>query len=168
VHDEPGITRDRAYRLGSWNGFNFQVVDTGGIVFDDTTDVFAEQIKEQALLALKESNAAIFVCDGQAGITPMDLTIASWLRRWNKVPLFLAISKCESESTGWLQAEEFRSFGLGKPYPVSGIHGTGVGELLDAVTNNTMHRVINVKRENVTNVALVGRPNVGKSSLLNR
>jgi GTP-binding protein len=78
------------------------------------------------------------------------------------------VSKCESHKHGGLQAHEFWSLGLGNPYPVSGIHGTGVGHLLSAVTNNTMERVVNILKENVTNIALVGRPNVGKSSLFNR
>lgn len=168
VHDEPGITRDRAYKMGSWDGYNFQAVDTGGIVFDDTEDAFADKITQQALIALKEASAAIFVCDGQQGLTALDESIARWLRKNNKVPVFVAVSKCESYKTGDTQAQEFWSLGLGKPYPVSGIHGTGVGHLLSAVTNNTMEKVTNILQENVTNVALVGRPNVGKSSLFNR
>ncbi len=168
VHDEPGITRDRAYKVGTWDGYNFQVVDTGGIVFDDTEDVFADKITEQALIALREASAAIFVCDGKEGLTELDESIARWLRRNNKVPVFIAVSKCESHKTGFLQANEFWSLGFGRPYAVSGIHGTGVGELLSAITNNTMEKVVNILQENVTNVALVGRPNVGKSSLFNR
>jgi GTPase len=72
VHDMPGITRDRTYRLAAWNDYNFQVVDTGGIVFEDTDDIFADRITEQALLALKEASAAILVCDGQQGVTSLD------------------------------------------------------------------------------------------------
>lgn len=168
VHDEPGITRDRTYRTGFWNDFNFQVVDTGGIVFEDTKDIFAHQITHQALLALKEASAAIFVCDGQEGLTMMDITIAEWLRKNCKVPLYLAINKCESHTVGMTQALEFWDLGLGTPYPVSGIHGNGLGDVLDEITSHDIPKISNVLKDNSTNVALVGRPNVGKSSLFNR
>eukprot|EP01038_Epipyxis_sp_PR26KG_P007335 gene7335-9999_t len=168
VHDEPGITRDRTYRIGSWCNYNFQVVDTGGIIFDDSEDIFAERITEQALIALKEANAGVMICDGKEGLTQMDITIAQWLRRNNKVPIYLAVNKCESETRGISQAQEFWKLGLGAPYPVSGIHGTGLGELLDEVTTKHMTKVTNVLKENSTNIAFIGRPNVGKSSLFNR
>lgn len=168
VHDEPGITRDRTYRAGSWGEYNFQVVDTGGIVFDDTQDIFAERITQQALIALKEADVALMVCDGKEGITQLDQILADWLRKNNKVPVYIAVSKCESETQGLTQAQEFWSLGFGEPWPVSGIHGTGLADLLDHVTKKHMTKVINVLKENCTNVALVGRPNVGKSSLLNR
>ena len=168
VHDEPGITRDRTYRTGSWCDYNFQVVDTGGIIFDDTGDIFAERITQQALIALAEAKAAIFVCDGQEGLTQLDGIIADWLRKHNKVPVFVAVNKCESDTQGISQAQEFWELGLGAPYPVSGIHGTGLGDLLDDITSRHMDKIINVLKDNATNVALVGRPNVGKSSLFNR
>lgn len=168
VHDEPGITRDRTYRLGNWCGYNFQVIDTGGIIFDDKEDIFAEQITQQALIALKEADAAILVCDGQQGVTTLDGIIADWLRKNNKVPVFIAVNKCESTTRGMIQSQDFWELGLGEPYPVSGIHGNGVGELLDIITTQHMKKVVNVLKENSTNVALVGRPNVGKSSLLNK
>eukprot|EP01035_Chromulina_nebulosa_P016808 gene16808-22291_t len=168
VHDDPGITRDRTYKQATWNDYNFQVVDTGGIVFDDTTDIFADRITEQALLALSEANAAILVCDGQAGVTQLDTLLAEWLRRNNKVPLYLAINKCESETLGISQAQEFWELGIGEPYPISGIHGTGIAEILDQITTKHLPKVLNVKKEDVINVAIIGRPNVGKSSLFNR
>lgn len=167
VHDEPGITRDRTYRTGFWCDYNFQVVDTGGIVFDDSPDIFAEQITQQALIALKEATVGIMVCDGQEGVTPMDMAVAAWLRRNIRVPVYVAVNKCESVTQGISQAQEFWTLGLDHPYPVSGIHGTGLGELLDQVVTH-MDKVTEVIKENATNVALVGRPNVGKSSLLNR
>ena len=169
VHDEPGITRDRTYRTGTWNSYNFQVVDTGGIVFDDTEDVFAERITQQALMALKESTVAVMVCDGQSGINPLDQSLAEWLRKHNKVtPLYLAVNKCESEKIGITQAQEFWGLGLGQPWPVSGIHGTGLNDLLDDITVKHLKKVENVLKEEAINVALIGRPNVGKSSLFNR
>jgi len=168
VHDEPGITRDRTYRTATWCDYNFQVVDTGGIVFDDTQDIFADRITQQALIALGEANAALLVCDGQEGLTQLDSIIAEWLRKNNRVPVYIAVNKCESETQGISQSMEFWELGLGTPYPVSGIHGTGLGDLLDIVTTKHMNKITNVLKENCTNVALVGRPNVGKSSLFNK
>lgn len=168
VHDEPGITRDRTYKTATWNDYNFQVVDTGGIIFDDSTDLFADRITEQALLALGEANAAILVCDGKEGLTQIDSVLADWLRKNNKVPLYLAVNKCESETQGISQAQEFWELGLGEPYPISSIHGTGIGDLLDIITTKHMKKITNFARENATNVAFIGRPNVGKSSLFNR
>lgn len=167
MHDEPGITRDRTYRIGQFVDYNFQVVDTGGIIFDDTNDIFAERITQQALLALREASVAIVVCDGHEGLTQLDEILVQWLRRNNKVPVYIAVSKCESEVQGIAQAQEFWSLGMGAPYPVSGIHGTGIMPLLQQCVTH-MPKVTNVLPENATNVALVGRPNVGKSSLLNR
>jgi GTPase len=163
VFDEPGVTRDRTYKYAYWNDREFQVVDTGGLVFDDDTE-FLPLIREQALAALAESSAAIFVVDGQAGLTAADEEIASWLRQ-QSVPVLLAVNKCESEQSH-AQAAEFWQLGLGEPYPVSGIHGSGTGELLDALVEHLPPPSEN-DREEPINVAIVGRPNVGKSSLLN-
>lgn len=167
VHDEAGITRDCTYRTGSWGNYNFQVVDTGGIIFDDTDDIFADRITEQAILALSTAQFAILVCDGKDSVTALDEYLVEWLRKNCKVPLFLAVNKCESEAVGITQAQDFWSLGIGNPYPVSGIHGTGLAELLDDIVVD-MEQVNNVIRENVTNIAFIGRPNVGKSSLFNK
>ena len=127
VHDEPGITRDRSYRLGYWCGYNFQVIDTGGILFDDTKDLFTKQITQQALIALKEAACAVLVVDGQEGLTPQDMEIAQWLKKNKRdVPVYVAVNKCESAKLGRAQAEAFTKLGLGTPYPVSGIHGKAV------------------------------------------
>ena len=168
VHDEPGITRDRTYRTATWCDYNYQVVDTGGIIFDDNKDIFADRITQQAFIALAEAKAAILVCDGQEGLTEQDRIIADWLRKNNKVPVYVAVNKCESETRGLTQALEFWELGLGMPFPVSGIHGNGIGELLDDIAAKHLNKVTTVLRENATNVALIGRPNVGKSSLFNR
>lgn len=164
VHDEPGVTRDRTYRPAFWRDRDFLVVDTGGLVFDDDTE-FLPLIREQALLALAEASAAIVVVDGQAGPTAADQTIASWLRQQN-VPVLLAVNKCESPDQGFIQAAEFWQLGLGEPFPVSGIHGSGTGELLDALVEHLPVIDANEDAEEIR-VAIVGRPNVGKSSLLN-
>ena len=164
VHDKPGITRDRTYRPAFWQDRDFQVVDTGGLIFDDDTE-FLPLIREQAMAALSQANAAIFVVDGQTGPTPGDREIADWLRQ-QSVPVLLAVNKCESVEQGLIQAAQFWELGLGEPYPVSGIHGSGTGDLLDSLlTHLPPPETIADTQE--TKVAIIGRPNVGKSSLLN-
>lgn len=164
VHDEPGVTRDRTYRRAFWSDREFVVVDTGGLVFDDDTE-FLPLIREQAMLALAEASAAIFVVDGQAGITAADESIATWLRQ-QSVPILLAVNKCESVEQGLVQAAEFWSLGLGEPFAVSGIHGNGTGDLLDELVKH-LPPTDEVDEVDEIKVAIVGRPNVGKSSLLN-
>lgn len=164
VYDEPGVTRDRTYSNAYWSDREFMVVDTGGLVFDDDTE-FLPLIREQASLALAEAVAAIFVVDGQTGPTPADEAIAEWLRQ-QPVPVLLAVNKCESPDQGLAQAAQFWELGLGEPYPVSGIHGSGTGELLDQLITY-IPPVAELPETNEIKVAIVGRPNVGKSSLLN-
>ena len=164
VHDQPGITRDRTYRPAFWQDREFQVVDTGGLVFDDDTE-FLPMIREQAMIALTEATAAIFVVDGQVGLTGGDEAIASWLRE-QSIPILLAVNKCESPTTGIVQAADFWELGLGEPYPVSGIHGSGTGELLDDLIKH-LPPIDEIETEKEIKVAIIGRPNVGKSSLLN-
>ncbi|PSB31105.1 ribosome biogenesis GTPase Der [Chlorogloea sp. CCALA 695] len=164
VYDEPGITRDRTYLNAFWGDRDFVVVDTGGLVFDDDTE-FLPMIREQAALALTEASAALMIVDGQAGICAADEEIAQWLRQ-QSVPVVLAVNKCESAELGLTQAAQFWELGLGEPFPMSGIHGNGTGELLDAVIAHLPHsdQLPDVEE---TKIAIVGRPNVGKSSLLN-
>lgn len=164
VHDEPGVTRDRTYMPAFWSDREFLVVDTGGLVFNDDTE-FLPLIRQQALAALAEASAAIFVVDGQTGPSSADEEIAEWLRQ-QPVPVLLAVNKCESPEQGLIQAAEFWELGLGEPFPVSAIHGNGTGELLDELINH-IPSVAEVPETNEIKVAIVGRPNVGKSSLLN-
>ncbi|MDX2100171.1 MAG: ribosome biogenesis GTPase Der [Leptolyngbyaceae cyanobacterium bins.59] len=164
VYDEPGVTRDRTYQRATWNGRDFMVVDTGGLVFDDDTE-FLPHIRQQALAALAESSVAIFVVDGQEGSMNADETIADWLRH-QSVPILLAVNKCESAEMGQAQAAQFWHLGLGEPYPVSGIHGSGTGDLLDEVVQH-LPPIESVSEAEEIKVAITGRPNVGKSSLLN-
>ncbi|MBD1939925.1 ribosome biogenesis GTPase Der [Microcoleus sp. FACHB-68] len=164
VHDEPGVTRDRTYQQAFWGDREFMVVDTGGLVFDDNTE-FLPLIREQALAALAESSVAIFVVDGQTGPTTADQTIADWLRQ-QTVPVLLAVNKCESPEQGLTQAAQFWELGLGEPYPISAIHGSGTGDLLDVVLTY-LPSVEEIAETPEIKVAIVGRPNVGKSSLLN-
>ncbi len=164
VHDEPGITRDRTYRPAFWQDREFTVVDTGGLIFDDDTE-FLPLIREQVIAALTEATVAIFVVDGQMGVTGGDEAIANWLRS-QSVPVLLAVNKCESPTQGIVQAAQFWELGLGNPFPVSSIHGSGTGELLDELIQ-FLPSVETLEDSTETRVAIVGRPNVGKSSLLN-
>ncbi len=164
VYDEPGVTRDRTYLEAYWGDRDFVVVDTGGLVFDDDTE-FLPLIREQATLALKEASAAILIVDGKEGVTAADQEIAQWLRQ-QPVPVFLAVNKCESPEQGLIQASQFWELGLGEPYPVSGIHGNGTGELLDDLIACLPPTAEIVETDEIK-IAIVGRPNVGKSSLLN-
>ncbi|MFM6308502.1 MAG: ribosome biogenesis GTPase Der, partial [Dolichospermum sp.] len=164
VHDEPGVTRDRTYRPAFWNDREFVVVDTGGLVFNDDTE-FIPLIRQQALTALAEASAAIFVVVGQVGLMPADEEISEWLRQ-QPVPVLLAVNKCESPDQGIIQAAEFWELGLGEPFPISAIHGSGTGEILDELMNHIPYTT-EVEENPETKVAIIGRPNVGKSSLLN-
>eukprot|EP00614_Pseudopedinella_elastica_P010128 CAMPEP_0172591144 /NCGR_PEP_ID=MMETSP1068-20121228/9780_1 /TAXON_ID=35684 /ORGANISM="Pseudopedinella elastica, Strain CCMP716" /LENGTH=645 /DNA_ID=CAMNT_0013387375 /DNA_START=423 /DNA_END=2360 /DNA_ORIENTATION=+ len=177
VNDEEGVTRDRTYLRSEFCGKVFDVVDTGGLVFeDDEKALFLDQIRQQAQLALTEAAACILVVDGQQGLHPLDEQVANFLRKeWcSKIPVFVAVNKCESEVRGDLQAADFYKLGLGEPLAVSGIHGTGVAELLEAVDPH----LYEVSEEDLAeeealgartvSIALIGRPNVGKSSVFNR
>ncbi|NET56882.1 MAG: ribosome biogenesis GTPase Der [Symploca sp. SIO2E6] len=164
VHDEPGVTRDRTYRSAFWQDREYVVVDTGGLVFDDDTE-FLPLIREQAMAVLQEASVAILVVDGQMGLTAGDEALTHWLRQ-QSVPVLLAVNKCESPQQGLILAAQFWELGLGEPFPVSGIHGGGTGELLDQLI--TYLPTVDVLPDTPEiRVAIVGRPNVGKSSLLN-
>lgn len=166
VENVVGITRDRTYRPSDWNGYAFAVVDTGGLVFDDQS-TFLPEIRAQAMIAIREASVVILCVDGQAGLNPLDIELASFLRSEisPSIAKFVAVNKCESDK-GLLMASEFWSLGLGEPMPVSAIHGVGTGDLLDQVVKFIPY-VEHPTDDDVVNVAIVGRPNVGKSSLLN-
>merc|ERR1719291_579201 len=169
VHDEAGVTRDRTYGYGWWAAHEFAVVDTGGIVFeDDPSQVFMSQIRQQAFVALGEASVVLMVVDGQQGCTPLDTEIAEFLRK-QSVPTLIAVNKCESARVGELQAADFWQLGMGTPWPVSGMHGTGMGDLMDEVVKPLARRELDADAESdELQVAILGKPNVGKSSLLNR
>ena len=164
VFDTPGVTRDRTYQNAEWAGREFQVVDTGGLIFDDDTE-FINEIKAQTFLALEEACIAIFLVDGTNGVTDGDLSIAKWLRNSGRKVL-VAVNKCESTSLGASYASEFWKLGLGEPLPVSAIHGSGTGDLLDLLIEE-LPPIDEVKIEDKILMSIIGRPNVGKSSLLN-
>lgn len=175
VHDEPGVTRDRTYRMGDWLGYPFRIIDTGGLLFDENPkqlgydEKFAVQIKEQAMIALSESDVAMHVVDGQQGATRFDREIADFMRKKSKIPTYLVVNKVESNSQASLEAGNFWSLGLGEPYPISAIHGEGVGDLLDVIIEqNKWQRFDQPEEKTAIDICFVGKPNVGKSSLFNR
>lgn len=133
VADEEGITRDRTYRNAEFLGEAFQLVDTGGLVFDDTDALFAREIREQAMIAIEESSGVILVVDGRLGPTAMDEQLAEFLRKevTKKMPVVLAVNKCESDKSGGYLASQFWGMGLGEPHAVSALHGVGTAELLE-------------------------------------
>ena len=133
VANESGITRDRTYRDAEFLGEKFQLVDTGGLVFDDNDALFAREIREQAMIAIDEAVGVILVVDGQCGLTNMDQELADFLRKkiTKDLPVHVAVNKCESEKTGAVAAADFWSLGLGEPFPVSALHGVGTAELLE-------------------------------------
>ena len=165
VHDEPGMTRDRTYQEGYWGDRTFKVVDTGGLVFDDESEYLPE-IREQARLAMAEASVSLVIVDGQQGITAADETIAEWLRS-QACPVLLAVNKCESPDQGLSMAAEFWGLGLGEPHAISAIHGAGTGDLLDKVLTFLPPSLGDEATEEPIQLAIIGRPNVGKSSLLN-
>jgi len=164
VHATAGVTRDRNYVDTEWNGKTFTIIDTGGIDFG--TDVtMGRQITKQAMLAIEEADVIVFVVDGMVGPMPEDEMVAKTLRTSEK-PVILAVNKID-DITHESAIYPFYKLGLGEPYPVSGIHGLGVGDLLDAVTI-LLPSVERIEDADEIKIAVVGRPNVGKSSLINR
>jgi GTPase len=143
VADEAGITRDRTYRPAEFLGETFHVCDTGGLVFDeDDSVIFAREIRAQAMVAIGESSAVVLVVDGRAGLTSLDRSIAEFLRKevCKQLPVLVAVNKCESETTGAIQAADFWELGLGEPHPVSALHGVGTAELLEDVFEQIVER----------------------------
>ena len=165
VEDRPGTTRDRHYGQAEWNGKAFSIVDTGGLEVDDRGP-FSSRIRNQVGVALDEAAVIVFVTDAMTGVTADDEDVARLLRQTQK-PVVLTVSKTERKEN--LQAtSEFWQLGLGEPIPVSGIHGSGTGDLLDAVAAALPNLLELPEEDDRLGVAVIGRPNVGKSSLLNR
>ena len=167
VHESRGVTRDRSYHTTDWNGREFILIDTGGIESVKSKDVFAPRIREQALAACEEADVIIFVVDGTTGVTDEDEEVARVIRKTDK-PAFLCVNKLDdpsNESAIW----DFWSLGVGEPRPLSAGHGHGTGDLLDDVVAAFPPETDEPEEEDdALNVAIIGRPNVGKSSLTNR
>jgi len=165
VEDTPGITRDRLYAVTDWNGRRFNVVDTGGIVFTES-DPFSDQIRVQANVALEEADIVLFLTDAAGGVNPDDMDLARELRPVKK-PVLLVVNKADNPQRDSF-ANEFYSLGLGEVYPVSGLHGRGVADLMDIVVDMLPpQEEMEEETRDEVRVAIVGRPNVGKSSLVN-
>jgi GTPase len=173
VQDQPGTTRDRLYGDADWNGVEFTVIDTGGLVLDETLpgeiELSSEEIvrrtREQAQAAIEEADVVLFMVDARSGMTGADEEIAEVLRKSAK-PVIVAANKAESEERR-LNAVEFYQLGLGDPMPISAHHAVNTGDLLDEIVAAFPPPGAEEEDENVTRIALVGRPNVGKSRLLN-
>ncbi len=164
VEGEPGVTRDRLYGDVEWLNHWFTVVDTGGI--DTGTDVITRQVRRQAEIAVEQADVILFVVDGRAGLTGADEEVANLLRRSSK-PVILCVNKIESVQQGQEAVLDFYRLGLGEPLLISAEHGRNIGDLLDLVVQE-MPSDRDEDSEDLLKVAVVGRPNVGKSSLVNR
>lgn len=164
VEDKPGITRDRIYGVGEWNGKAFSIIDTGGIEIDGEDEIL-RSIRMQAELAIEEADVIVFMVDAKAGVTPADSEVAELMFRSNK-PIVLAVNKVDNLKR---QDEiyEFYSLGFGDLIAISGSHGLGIGDLLDVVVEKLPEKEEEQYAEDVIKVAVIGRPNVGKSSLVN-
>ncbi len=164
VHDEPGVTRDRIYGRALWNGVEFSVVDTGGFV-PRSDDRFEAAIREQVTIALEEADVIIFVVDVLTGITDIDEEMTKILRAANK-PVLVAANKADNDARRW-EASLFYQLGLGDVYPISSLSGMGTGDLLDAVVDAFPGTSEGEEPDDRLRIAIIGRPNVGKSSLVN-
>jgi GTPase len=165
VHEEPGVTRDRKDIVCEWSGRRFILIDTGGVDLADRSEI-TQQIAVQARTAIDEADLVLFVVDAQSGVTPGDEEVAELLRRSDR-PVVLIANKVD-DPTRTDQIHEFHRLGLGEPLPISGLHGHGTGDLLDTI----LERLPGASKrpeisEDAIRVAILGRPNVGKSSLLN-
>lgn len=163
VEDEPGVTRDRNYAQAEWMGHNFDLIDTGGITWEDGK--IEEEIRAQAEIAIDEADVIVMLCSVVNGVTDLDERVAQLLYRTKK-PIILAINKADNPE---LRAEvyDFYSLGLGDPIPVSGSHGTGIGDLLDKIVSK-FPRELDKKDKDTISFSVIGRPNVGKSSIVNK
>ena len=167
VHESRGVTRDRSYHDADWNGRDFVLIDTGGIESMKSKDVFAPRIREQALIACEEADVIVFVVDGSTGVTDEDEEVALVLRRQDK-PVFLVVNKKDNPATEQDGLWDFYALGVGEPRPLSASHGHGTGDLLDEIVAALPEPTEDETEDDVLSLAIVGRPNVGKSSLANR
>jgi len=166
VDDISGVTRDRQYGITDWNGKSFNVIDTGGFV-PHSDDVFEREIRKQVTIAIEEANAIVFMTDAAIGITHLDDAMAAMLRKSSK-PVFLVVNKVDNNER-MLAASEFYSLGFDKIFFISSISGSGTGELLDAITELIPAEDADAMElaDSLPKFAIIGQPNVGKSSLLN-
>ena len=163
VDDQPGVTRDRLFGKATWLTKEFTIIDTGGVEIENRP--FQEQIRAQAEIAIEEADVIVLVCDGVAGVTGDDKYVTRMLRECNK-PVILAVNKIDDTHLKD-NIYDFYSLGIGDPIPVSGVHGVGIGDLLDRIIEELPKDEEEVEDEEQIKLCLIGRPNVGKSSLTN-
>lgn len=166
VDDEPGVTRDRIYGKAEWRGREFMLADTGGIE-PDSKDIILSQMRAQAQFAIDSADAIIFVTDIKSGVTANDKDVASLLLKSGK-PVTLCVNKCDKIGEAPTELYEFYNLGLGDPFPVSAVHGLGTGDLLDEIFANLPDGIGNDYGDDYIKVAVIGKPNAGKSSLINK
>lgn len=166
VEDTPGVTRDRIYSKCEWRNREFMIVDTGGIE-PQSNDVILSQMRRQAEIAIEKADVIVFVTDIKCGVTADDHNVASMLLKSGK-PVILAVNKCDSLGEPPLELYEFYNLGLGEPFPISSAHGHGTGDLLDEIFKYFPDENAEDYDEEYIKVAIIGKPNVGKSSLINR
>lgn len=164
VADKPGITRDRIYGEAEWNGKKFRLIDTGGLE-PKSKDIILSQMKSQVNFAIENSDIILFLVDGKTGLTPSDEDVALILRKSNK-KVILVVNKVDNFDNIH-NIYEFYELGFGNPIPISASHGRAVGDLLDKITDFMGDKTLQAKDEDMTKIAVVGRPNVGKSSIIN-
>ena len=166
VDDTPGVTRDRIYSKAEWGSREFMLVDTGGIE-PESKDVILSQMREQAQLAIDSADVIIFVADIRTGVTASDISVAQMLQKSGK-PIVLCVNKCDAVGDLPPEIYEFYNLGLGDPIAVSSVHGHGTGDLLDAVVDNMDWDSDDDYDDDYIKVAIIGKPNAGKSSLVNK
>ncbi len=165
VDDTPGVTRDRIYGDAEWQGHKIMMVDTGGIE-PKTDDIILSSMRSQAQLAIDTASVIIFVTDLKTGVTAADMDVAAMLQKSGK-PIVLCVNKCDKIGDTPMEFYEFYNLGLGDPIAVSSVHGHGTGDLLDAVMEHIDDAEFETTDEDIINVAVIGKPNAGKSSLIN-
>ena len=166
VKDTPGVTRDRIYADAEWLGKNFTMIDTGGIE-PNTSDIILSGMREQAQIAIDTADVIMFIVDGRAGLVDADNEVAQMLRK-SKKPVVLVVNKIDSLKKQEADVYEFYNLGLGDPIAISAANQTGIGDLLDAVTEKFPENEKGDDDEDIPKVAIVGKPNVGKSSIINK
>lgn len=166
VEDTPGVTRDRIYSKCEWRGREFMIVDTGGIE-PSTDDVILAQMRRQAELAIEKADVIVLVTDVRCGVTANDYAVSDMLMKSGK-PIVLAVNKCDALGEPPMELYEFYNLGIGEPFPISSVHGHGTGDMLDEVIKNFPDETEETEDDDSIKVAIIGKPNVGKSSLVNR
>ena len=166
VKDTPGVTRDRIYADASWLNYNFTLVDTGGIE-PDSSDIILSQMRSQAQLAIDTADVIIFVVDVRSGLVDADYEVADMLRK-SKKPVVLCVNKVDSFQKFGNDIYEFYNLGLGDPFGVSSVNQLGIGDMLDEVVKHFPMEAAQEEEDDTVKIALIGKPNVGKSSMINK